>query len=256
MSLLKKLLILVLVCLLILCGCTDANTDSDNTTQSQPTYTIETQETIEPTVSDTTQESDIVNITPPSETVEVIFHDNDDMVLIEDVIPNIIVDLKYSTEDNFTGKQIYESETKAMLRYGTANKLAVAQDQLNKIGLTLVIWDAYRPPEAQFKLWEAYPDSRYVANPNNGNYSSHSRGNTVDITVVCLDGTEIQMPTKFDDFSKKADRDYDDVDEKTKGYALLVEDIMKDCGFKPYSAEWWHYTDTDTYDVYQTDKVV
>ena len=67
--------------------------------------------------------------------------------------------------------------------------------------------------DAQFKLWELCPNSKYVANPNKG-FSSHSRGNTVDITLIKADGGEVQMPTGFDDFSLKADRDYTDCPEE------------------------------------------
>ena len=64
--------------------------------------------------------------------------------------------------------------------------------------------------EAQFKLWEICPNPIYVANPNKG-FSKHSRGNTVDITIVSLSGEKVEMPSGFDDFTKKADRDYSDV---------------------------------------------
>lgn len=66
------------------------------------------------------------------------------------------------------------------------------------------VWDAFRPVSAQFRLCKVYPDSTYAANPNTG-FSSHSRGNTVDSTLVYSDGTEMQMPTGFDDFSPTAD---------------------------------------------------
>ena len=64
----------------------------------------------------------------------------------------------------------------------------------------LKIWDAFRPTYAQFVLWDICPDSIYVANPNEG-FSSHSRGNTVDITIVDVNGDELVMPTAFDDCS-------------------------------------------------------
>ena len=172
---------------------------------------------------------------------------NEDLVEIQKYIPNIIIDLKYATTDNFTGVVIYDNNI-ARLRYGTVKKLMKVQEQLNDLGYTLVIWDAYRPKEAQFRLWEVYPDGRYVSNPHKG-FSSHSRGNTVDITIQKLNGESVEMPTAFDDFSIKADRNYSDVSKEAKRNALLLENIMKECGFKPYSAEWWHYSDKTSYDV-------
>ena len=116
------------------------------------------------------------------------------------------------------------------------------------MGYTLVIWDAYRPKEAQFKLWDVCPNGRYVANPHKG-FSSHSRGNTIDITIQTLNGEYVEMPTGFDDFSMLADRNYSDVSQTAKNNSLLLENIMKKYGFKPYSAEWWHYSDSISYDV-------
>ena len=124
----------------------------------------------------------------------------------------------------------------------------LAQETLVESGLSLKLWDGFRPPSAQFKLWEICPDPTYVANPNNG-FSSHSRGNTVDITVVDSNGFELEMPTGFDDFSKLADRDYADCTQEAAKNASMLEVLMKDCGFRPYFGEWWHFTDTDTYEV-------
>lgn len=180
---------------------------------------------------------------------EVIIPKDEDLVEINTYISNIIIDLKYATEDNFTGKQIYDSGQKAMLRYGTIVKLLEAQKELNSLGYTIVVWDAYRPTYAQFKLWDVCPDPRYVANPTNGGFSSHSRGNTIDISIIKLDGSQIEMPTGFDDFSKEADRDYSDISKDAAENSKLLEDIMKKHGFIPYSAEWWHFSDSDQYDV-------
>lgn len=169
------------------------------------------------------------------------------MVEVLDYIPTIFVDLKYAAEDNFTGKVIYDF-TNARLRYGTVKKLAAVQAELLEQGYSLKIWDAHRPTAAQFTLWEVCPDPVYVANPNKG-CSSHSRGNTVDVTMVLADGTEIEMPTGFDDFSTKADRDYSDVPEPAKSSAVLLENTMAAHGFKCYAGEWWHFTDEDSYPV-------
>lgn len=138
--------------------------------------------------------------------------EDDEYVLVKKYIPDIYVELRYATENNFTGVKIYDF-TEAYLRYGTVKKLAQVQKELKQQGYSLKIWDAYRPFEAQQKLWEVYPDPNYVANPANG-MKKHNLGGTVDITMVAADGSVISMPTEFDDFSLKADRDYSDIEDE------------------------------------------
>lgn len=173
-----------------------------------------------------------------------------EFVRVTDFIPEIVVDLRYASADNFTGQVIY-GFSDAYLRYGTVKKLAAAQAALAEQGYGLRIWDAFRPAAAQFVMWEICPDSTYVADPTKG-FSSHSRGSTVDLTLVSAGGEEAVMPTGFDDFSAKADRDYSDVDPEAAANALILENAMTDAGFKPYFGEWWHFSDTDQYDVEET----
>jgi D-alanyl-D-alanine dipeptidase len=168
-------------------------------------------------------------------------------VKVTDYIPTITVDLKYATADNFTGTVIY-GFTDAYLRYETVKKLMAVQEAVRQAGFRLKIWDAYRPVEAQYKLWEACPDPAFVANPNTG-YSSHSRGNTLDVTLVKSDGSDVRMPTDFDDFSASADRDYSDVDGEAAANARFLEKEMTENGFSAYQGEWWHFSDTVSYDV-------
>lgn len=197
-------------------------------------------------------ESDISNAVTESESATTLYSEKvvpkkTDFVLITDYISDIEIDLKYATYDNFTSTVIYDFSD-AYLRYGTVEKLKKVHDAVSNDGYSLKIWDSFRPVEAQFKLWEICPDSTYVANPNKG-YSSHSRGNTVDITLIYKDGSEVEMPTGFDDFSTMADRDYSDCTPSTAEHALYLENIMIEYGFKPYQGEWWHFSDTDSYDV-------
>ena len=173
--------------------------------------------------------------------------EDSDFVKVTDYIPSIQVDLAYAGTDNFTEAVIYDF-TEAYLRYGTVKKLAAVQAALEEQGLGLLIWDAFRPTAAQFKLWEVCPDPTYVANPEKG-FSSHSRGNTVDVTLISLDGGAVEMPTGFDDFSPLADRDYSDVEPVPAANAKLLEDAMAAAGFTPYFGEWWHFSDSDAYDV-------
>lgn len=173
--------------------------------------------------------------------------DDEDFVRVKDYIPDIEVMLMYATDQNFTGAVIYDF-TEAYLRYGTVKKLAEAQEALKEMGYRLLIWDAFRPVSAQYVLWDVCPDPRYVANPITG-YSLHSCGNTVDLTIITLDGGEVEMPTGFDDFSYRADRDYSDCTDIETINALLLENVMIDAGFEPYSGEWWHFSDTVDYSV-------
>lgn len=222
--------IALLLCVSI-CGCEEKQVPQVQTLQN-PTVTEE---------ATTSTEETIVETQPEEEPLDT------DFVAVRDYIPDLAVELKYATEDNFTGQVIYEFET-AYLRYGTVKKLMAVQDELREQKLSLKIWDGFRPPAAQFKLWEICPNPRYVANPNKG-FSAHSRGNTVDVTLVDETGAEIAMPTGFDDFSLLADRDYSDCSFEAQLNALLLEQTMERHGFTGYKGEWWHFTDTDGYPV-------
>lgn len=173
--------------------------------------------------------------------------EDDEYVLVNKYIPDIYVELMYATDNNFTGVRIY-GFTDAYLRYGTVKKLANVQKELKEQGYSLKIWDAYRPFEAQQKLWEVYPDPNYVANPANG-MKKHNLGGTVDITMVAADGSIIPMPTEFDDFSLKADRNYSDIDnEKAVNNVMILQNAMENNGFTGYQGEWWDYSDTVEYE--------
>ncbi len=170
-----------------------------------------------------------------------------DIVRVKDYIPDLQVELRYATPDNFTKKTIYEF-TDLYLRYGTVVKLMSVQQELRKQGLLLKVWDGFRPVSAQYDLWTAYPNPVYVANPVNG-YSDHSRGSTLDVTLVDALGYELEMPSRFDDFTAKADRDYSDCTENAANNAKLLQTVMEKYGFAGYDQEWWHYSDTVEYDV-------
>ena len=173
--------------------------------------------------------------------------EDDEYVLVNKYIPDIYVELMYATDNNFTGVRIYDF-TDAYLRYGTVKKLANVQKELKEQGYSLKIWDAYRPFEAQQKLWEVYPDPNYVANPANG-MKKHNLGGTVDITMVAADGSVISMPTEFDDFSLKADRDYSDIeDEEAVKNVMILQNALENNGFTGYQGEWWDYSDTVEYE--------
>lgn len=229
-----KRLIIPLLMFLLLCGCAREQTEPS-------------------AIPETAVPEEAVTVFLPEETDPAVeYPDPKDMVFvaIADYIPDILIDLKYAGTDNFTGQVVYDFST-AYLRYGTVRKLAAVQEDLRQLGLGLKIWDGFRPVSAQYKLWEICPDTRYVSNPQLG-FSSHSRGNTVDVTMVDEDGREVEMPTAFDDFSKKADREYSDCTQEAADNALILEALMEKHGFSGYKNEWWHFTDTVAYPVEET----
>ncbi len=168
-----------------------------------------------------------------------------ELVRVRNYIPELIIDLKYATEDNYAHKVIYDFD-EPYLRYGTVKKLASARAQLREQGYDLVLWDAYRPNEAQFELFDAFPNGNFVANPYGGGHSSHTSGGTVDVSLM-KDGALCEMPSGFDEFSALGDRNYSDVSADAAANAKLLEQVMTACGFTGYFGEWWHYTDTTGY---------
>lgn len=170
-----------------------------------------------------------------------------DYVRVADYIPSVVIDLKYATPDNFTGKSVYAFHD-AYLRHGTVQKLIQVSDELAARGLSVKIWDAFRPYSAQLALWESCPDENYVSNPQTGS-NSHCRGRTVDITLVDAQGRELEMPSGYDDFTALADRDYSDCSAIAAENALVLQEVMEKYGFMGYQKEWWHYSDTDEYPV-------
>lgn len=236
----KKLCILLLC--LLLTGCSRHRSFVPETTVSVILETvpeITVAETMLPETAPTEPETE-PTLPPEPES-------DDTFVRVLDYIPEASQELMYATQQNFTGQVIYPFED-AYLRWGTVKKLQLVSRDLSDLGLSIKIWDGFRPVSAQFTLWEVYPDPTYVANPNQG-FSSHSRGNTIDLTLVDTNGVELEMPTGFDDFSAKADRDYKDCTETAANNAQILELLMEKHGFKGYAGEWWHFSDTVSYPV-------
>lgn len=172
-----------------------------------------------------------------------------DFVRVRDYIPDIVIELRYATSNNFTGAVIYDF-TDVYLRYSTVLKLMDVQAELRQQGYLLKIWDGFRPIDAQRKLWQANPDPNYVSNPDTGT-NSHSRGNTVDVTLVNAEGRELEMPSGFDEFSSFADRDYSDCTDAAADNAALLQSVMEKHGFEGLQSEWWHFTETQDYPIEQ-----
>jgi len=166
------------------------------------------------------------------------------LVRIRDIDPDIVVDLKYATENNFTGRKIYPNDV-CVLQEATALKLANANREFMEMGYRIKVWDAYRPVYVQKIFWEIVPDSRYVANPYNGG-SKHNRGTAVDITLVDMEGNELEMPSGFDDFTGKGSRNSSNMSENARKNMELLTDVMVRNGFTTISSEWWHFNDSDS----------
>ncbi len=151
---------------------------------------------------------------------------------------SLLLDIRYATADNFTGRRIYPS-ARAFLQREAADALLQADRLLRAKGYRLKIWDAYRPLSAQKILWSIMPDERFVANPKLG--SMHNRGMAVDVTLTDLSGKDLPMPTAYDDFSEKAGRDYALLPEQAKRNRGLLRQAMEQAGFRGIPSEWWHF---------------
>lgn len=155
----------------------------------------------------------------------------------------MIIDLRYTTADNFFKKAFYPKNARALLRPGTAAKLAKVQAELKAQGLGLKIWDAYRPLSVQRAMWKALPDARYVADPAKG--GRHNRGAALDLTLVDAKGQELAMPTAHDDFSEKAGAHFKLVPPEIFKNRQKLQQVMTKHGFAIYDSEWWHFDDAD-----------
>ncbi len=165
---------------------------------------------------------------------------NANLVEIQKINPTIKLDIRYATTNNFTGKIIYPS-ARCFLEEEVAKALDAVQKELNLMGYGLKIFDGYRPLSVQKIFWNIYPDEKYVANPTKG--SKHNRGTAVDLTLIDIkSGIELKMPSEFDEFSSRANRDYTKMkDQIAKRNCKLLEVVMQKQGFIGIASEWWHF---------------
>jgi zinc D-Ala-D-Ala dipeptidase len=175
------------------------------------------------------------------------------------VVDGLVIDMRYFGADNFVGKRIdgYEAP-RCLLTRPAATALAAAQRDLARRGLGLKVYDCYRPARAvaQFARWardvadvarkpDYYPDVDkrdlfrlgYIAER-----SGHSRGSTVDITLVQHSGGDPDLGTPFDFFSPKSWPADNSVGNMARRNRALLAAAMARAGFQPYAKEWWHFT--------------
>jgi D-alanyl-D-alanine dipeptidase len=162
------------------------------------------------------------------------------MPLIEIVAPeyDVLYDIAYATSDNFTGKPVY-SRPACFLHPEAAECLKKVIAYAAELGLKVKIFDAYRPTEAQWKLWEHTPDPDFLAHPERG--SPHSRGVALDLTLVDANGNDLDMGTGFDEFSPKSHHGAAGVSPEAQRNRHLLMGIMTSAGWDFYRNEWWHY---------------
>jgi D-alanyl-D-alanine dipeptidase len=169
----------------------------------------------------------------------VVANPDKELMNLEKYIPGIVLDIKYATTDNFTGKPVYQFPM-AFLRKPAAEKLRLIQAELAEMNLALKIFDGYRPYSVTVEFYKLASNKDFVANPKDG--SRHNRGCAVDLTLIDLKtGKELAMPTPYDDFTEMASPDYTKLPaEVIKNRDILIK-IMHKHGFKVYRNEWWHF---------------
>lgn len=149
------------------------------------------------------------------------------------------IDLAYATSNNFVCLPLYAADAPCLLHPDAAACLMRAAVAARRAGLTLKVFDAYRPPAVQEVLWRICPDPAYVADPLQG--SNHSRGVAVDATLLDGDGEALDMGTGFDDMRELSHHGRPDLSAAVQRNRLLLLGIMLQAGFASLPTEWWHY---------------
>ena len=189
---------------------------------------------------------------------DTISYDKSNFAKVYTVIDDAVFDIRYYSSNNFTGNKI--NGYKAPVAYMTKealNALSVAADDLRKQGYRLLIWDTYRPQKAvnNFVEWinnpndegdkSFYPDLK-KSDLLKGCYimakSGHTRGSTVDLTIIKKDGSFVDMGGTFDLFSEISHPDYKKLTRKQKHNGEILRKAMYKAGFVGIDSEWWHFT--------------
>lgn len=166
-------------------------------------------------------------------------HANKTLIDIEKAIPDIVLDIRYATSNNFM-KQVMYPEARAFARQPVVIQLKKIQKELRRQGYGLKIYDAYRPFAITLAFYEKATDKDFVASPYSG--SKHNRGCAIDLTLINYKTKEeIPMPTPYDSFEPQAAATYKDLDPKLiKNRDFLIK-TMESHGFRVLHNEWWHF---------------
>jgi len=188
-----------------------------------------------------------------------------DFVNVQEIIPSIRVDMKYYGSDNFVGRRIKGySAPLCLLTEKAALALKAVQEQLIQNDLSLIVYDCYRPQTSvnDFVQWAQTSSdnklkAKYYPNVNKSNlfkngyiayHSGHSRGSTVDLSIVSIDSRLKILPDKldfgsgFDFFDPSAHPSYKKLPAQVKINRLFLQNLMMGAGFLPLETEWWHFT--------------
>lgn len=162
------------------------------------------------------------------------------MINLKKIIPDIVVDLKYATADNFMHVKLYPPVKTTYLRKPVADSLKKVAEDLKQMNLGIKIFDAYRPYSVTVQMWEKVKDDRYAADPAKG--SGHNRGISVDLTLIDLHTKkELPMPTHFDNFSDTAHQNFMNLPAEILNNRKTLKNIMEKHGFIALDTEWWHF---------------
>lgn len=159
------------------------------------------------------------------------------------LLPRAVLDLRYATADNFTGRRLYPV-ARCLLRPEVAARLARAAARLERQGYRLRLYDCYRPLSIQKVMWEAFPRAGFVAKPGAG--SLHNRGAAVDVGLSAQDGSELPMPTAFDAFVPAAAANATEgIPSRLRLRRDWLRAAMEAEGFIVNPREWWHFAARD-----------
>ena len=175
---------------------------------------------------------------PPQETGD---FKKTDLVELVKIVPNVKLDIRYATANNFTHRPVY-TQARAFLQRPAAEALINVSKALKPMGYGLLVFDGYRPWSITKIFWDITPDSnkRFVANPQKG--SRHNRGCAVDLSLYDLKtGKEIKMPGVYDEMTERSYPDYKGGTEQQRKTRDLLRRVMEANGFKVNEFEWWHF---------------
>ncbi len=151
---------------------------------------------------------------------------------------DVELDIAYASARNLTGRPVY-GRAACYLHSDAEARLRRAIDLARPLGLRLRIFDAFRPAEAQWMLWNACPDPEFLADPRRG--SPHSRGVAVDLTLVERNGAALDMGTAFDAFTPLSHHATSEIPLEAQRNRFTLLGLMSAAGWDFYGKEWWHY---------------
>jgi len=164
---------------------------------------------------------------------------NPQLVDIGETYPEMLLDLRFATTNNFTGEILYGRYQCLLLKI-VAEHLYEAAQEFKTLGYTIKIWDGYRPQKVSARLWELMPNDNFIADPAKGG-SRHNRGCAVDLTLVDKNGIELDMGTCYCEFSERCYRNCQNLSEQVLANRKFLEVVMEKHGFVGLRTEWWHF---------------